>query len=329
MANVKVKSKLADKNESKEIIPVKIFKITDIPDVMDKKGWKIAAGFMRKWFNDPYYEMSKQEKLNKVDMHSINKQHIVDDLPFDWLYTASTRVSPIINNVVKNISEVREYNETLGKLKGVANQLSNGLIAMIGRLEHLGLVDRKSKAMKSAFLDYSEMPAIELDRTSQFNYFPIGDTLWEKATDELDDVYGALGSFIVKIAFLNLNITQDKTGFYRIEINELGLYVRDTYEFMNDGDDQPLGYWGWDNVVKPGIISELFESAKITENGKDYFRVTNGSFVQYREKCHKEGKSVTGDFFVYSTVKRIKVDITIHLNDIDIEEYVTRTNKRA
>ncbi|ELL7463519.1 hypothetical protein Q4J83_004083 [Salmonella enterica] len=71
---------------------------------------------------------------------------------------------------------------------------------MIGRLEHLGLVDRKSKAMKSAFLDYSEMPAIELDRTSQFNYFPIGDTLWEKATDELDDVYGALGSFIVKIA---------------------------------------------------------------------------------------------------------------------------------
>lgn len=105
--------------------------------------------------------------------------------------------------------------------------------------------------------------------------------------------------------------------------------MRDTYEFMNDGDDQPLGYWGWDNVVKPGIISELFESAKITEDGKDYFRVTNGSFVQYREKCHKEGKNVTGDFFVYSTVKRIKVDITIHLNDIDIEEYVTRTNKRA
>ncbi len=38
MVNVKVKSKLTDKNESKEIIPVKIFKITDIPDVMDKKG---------------------------------------------------------------------------------------------------------------------------------------------------------------------------------------------------------------------------------------------------------------------------------------------------
>ncbi|EIF6982992.1 hypothetical protein VY657_003703 [Salmonella enterica] len=61
---------------------------------------------------------------------------------------------------------------------------------MIGRLEHLGLVDRKSKAMKSAFLDYSEMPAIELDRTSQFNYFPIGDTLWEKATSGFYPAHG-------------------------------------------------------------------------------------------------------------------------------------------
>lgn len=49
MVNMKVKSKLTDKNKSKEIIQVKIFKITDVPDVMEKKGWEIAAGFMRKW----------------------------------------------------------------------------------------------------------------------------------------------------------------------------------------------------------------------------------------------------------------------------------------
>lgn len=53
---------------------------------------------------------------------------------------------------------------------------------------------------------------------------------------------------VVKIAFLNLSITQDNTGFYRIEINELGLYVRDTYEFINDGDDHRL-------VTGVGIIS--------------------------------------------------------------------------
>ena len=63
----------------------------------------------------------------------------------------------------------------------------------------------------------------------------------EKATDTLDDVYCALGAFIIKIAFTELNVTKDTDGFMRLEIKELGLYVRDTYEFMNDGGDQPLG----------------------------------------------------------------------------------------
>lgn len=57
-------------------------------------------------------------------------------------------------------------------------------------------------------------------------------------------MYGALGSFIIKIAFTDLTVTRDTDGFMRLEIKELGLYVRDTYEFMNDGDDQLLGYWG-------------------------------------------------------------------------------------
>ncbi|WP_234006087.1 DUF6402 family protein, partial [Cronobacter malonaticus] len=105
-----------------------------------------------------------------------------------------------------------------------------------------GLVDLKTHSIKNIALDYEALSAIELDRKSQFNYFSIGSTLWEKATDELDDVYGALGSFIVKIAFLNLIVSNDKDGFYRIEINQISLYVRDTYEFMNDGNDQPLGY---------------------------------------------------------------------------------------
>lgn len=37
MANVKIKSKLTNESESKQTVPVKIFKITDIPDVMEKK----------------------------------------------------------------------------------------------------------------------------------------------------------------------------------------------------------------------------------------------------------------------------------------------------
>ncbi|ELY7390570.1 hypothetical protein SOJ80_000735 [Cronobacter universalis] len=329
MSEIKVISSLTEQEDNQQKVPVRLFKITDIPEVMENMGWVVAARFMRKWFYDPFYEMTMEEKLNKVDMALIDECHIVDDISFEWLCTASERVSPVIDDVLESISIVREFNDTLGKIEGGVKQLSNGLIAMINCLYKQGLVDLKTYSIKNIALDYEELSAIELDRKSQFNYFSIGSTLWEKATDELDDVYGALGSFIVKIAFLNLIVSSDNDGFYRIEINQIGLYVRDTYEFMNDGNDQPLGYWGWHGVIKPGLINELFESEVVSKNGNDYYRVTNNSFVEYRQKCKKESNMKTGDFFVYSTVKKIPVDVIVHISKLDLLEYQSRSDKVA
>ena len=317
MVDMKVKSKLTDQDENKETIPVKIFKITDIPDVMEKKGWKIAARFMRKWFNDSFYEMTQKEKLNKIDISTIEKQHILDDLEFEWLLTSSSRIKPIYDNFVLKVSNVIEYDDFLGRKKQITNQLSNGLCYILNRLEKSGFL--VNNELKNCYVNYDNMSAIELDKTSQFNFIKIGSTLWEKATDSLDDVYGALGSFIIKVAFTNLNVTRVQSGFMKLEIRELGLYVRDTYEFMNDGDDQPLGYWGECGVIKPGVISELMKKEFIDEDGCRYFRITNSSFVKYREKYKNTNK--TGDFFVYSTVKKIPANIIIHLNKIDMEEY--------
>lgn len=196
--------------------------------------------------------------------------------------------------------------------------MSNGLCYIINRLDELGLFINHE--IKNCYLNYANLSAIELDKTSQFNFIKIGSTLWEKATDTLDDVYGALGSFIIKVAFTDLNVTRDTDGFMRLEIKELGLYVRDTYEFMNDGDDQALGYWGENGVIKPEVISELLKKEYIDEGDSRYFRVTNPSFVSYREKYKDENK--TGDFFVYSTVKKIPTNIIIHLNKVDMEEYI-------
>lgn len=318
METVKIKSKLTSQNENKQTVPVRIFKITDIPDVMERKGWTVSARFMRKWFYDPFYEMTPKEKQNKVDMNTVDKNHIIEDLDFDWLLTSSLRIKPIYDTFVKQVSSVIEYNDYLGRKKQISQQLSNGLCYIINRLDESGLFI--SNEIKDCYLNYGNLSAIELDKTSQFNFIKIGSTLWEKTTDTLDDVYGALGSFIIKIAFTDLNVTRDTDGFMRLEIKELGLYVRDTYEFMNDGDDQPLGYWGENGVIKPGVISELLQKEYIDDDDRRYFRVTNSSFVRYREKYKNENK--TGDFFVYSTVKKIPTNIIIHLNKIDMEEYI-------
>nr|WP_308726521.1 DUF6402 family protein [Cronobacter sakazakii] len=112
-------------------------------------------------------------------------------------------------------------------------------------------------------------------------------------------------------------------------MNQVGLYVGDYYEFINDRDDQPLGYWGWHGVIKPSLINELFESKVVSKNGNYYYRVTNNSFIEYREKCKKENNIKTGDFFVYSTVKKIPVDVIIHISKLDLLEYQARSAKVA
>lgn len=115
METVKIKSKLTSQNENKQTVPVRIFKITDIPDVMERKGWTVSARFMRKWFYDPFYEMTPKEKQNKVDMNTVDKNHIIEDLDFDWLLTSSLRIKPIYDTFVKQVSSVIEYNDYLGR----------------------------------------------------------------------------------------------------------------------------------------------------------------------------------------------------------------------
>lgn len=325
MASLKVSSELSLKEEGKDVESQNVshpaFKIKNIPDVMDKLGWEVAAKFMRKWFDDPYYEMSLNEKLNRVDMGTINGSHIVDDVSFNGWLMENSRVRKIVNEQISEVKEVFYYNGFLGKVKGRwdLSVLSPGLTEILSKLDGLGFVDHKNNKLKVGGMNFSNISAIELDKKTQFNYVKIGNTFWEKATDDLDDVYGALGAFIVKFAITNFNVYLDHQGFTHLRINELGLYIRDTYEFMNDGDDQPLGYWGWDGVLKPGLVDYYMSPEKIESDGKVYYRVTNGSFVQYRNKM--KGSELTGDFFVYSNVKKEDVDITIPIEVSDIMEY--------
>ena len=213
----------------------------------------------------------------------------------------------------------------LGRTKGFLDQLSHGLLSILSRIDKAGYIS--DGIIKDCYLDYTGYSAIRLDKTSQFNFKSIGNTLWEKIFDDLDDVYGALGAFIIKVAFTELKVVKDDNGFFKLQIFELGFYVRDTYEFMNDGHDQPLGYWGFKGVIKPGPVTEYKKEAYIDKDGERYYRVSNSSFVDYRKKQKSYNK--TGDFFVYSKVKRVQVDIVIHLNKNDVQEYMYWKEKHA
>ncbi|EME1959829.1 hypothetical protein VWV83_004042, partial [Cronobacter sakazakii] len=318
MDEMKVKSSLTEQEDNQQKVSVRLFKITDIPEVMEKMGWVVAAKFMRKWFNDPLYEMTMEEKIGDSAIKTIDKIHILSDLDFQWLLK-SERVAKIFNQNLLSVTFVREYHNFLGKKTIGLKTLSNGLNVIISRIEQNGYFDRINYKFYECNIDFTSLPAMDLDFKGQFNFVRIGSTLWEKGTDELDDVYGALGSFIIKVAFTKLRVEKAEFGQFVIVIDELGWYVRDTYDFINDESDQLLGYWGWAGVKRPNLIDWFKEPLSIESGGERYYQVTNNSFLEYRNKIGRNKKPPeAGDFYVYSTIKRTPVSIKIHLDDKNI-----------
>ncbi len=72
-------------------------------------------------------------------------------------------------------------------------------------------------------------PARILDETCQVNYAVFG-----RWSDPLDDFYGAMGEAQIKLAVSGMVIARGPVHA-RIEIDELGFYLRDSYDF-NDGN---------------------------------------------------------------------------------------------
>ncbi|WP_373386821.1 DUF6402 family protein [Pseudomonas alcaligenes] len=299
--------------------PVETFKITDIPTVMDGLGWSQGARLMRKWFNNPAYEMPAAVKVGNVSPSTLSGQQLLTDLPFEWLFSSSRRIQDRVESLVSDLQEVREFNGLIGRTKSPLTQLSNGLVVFMNRLKRIGHLDENSCTLHNASEDFSGLSAIQLEETSQFNLIRIGATLWEKATDDLDDVYGALGSFVIKVAATKFRTYASDHGFPAIEIEEIGLYVRDTYDFLNIDGDQLLGYWNRPGVIRPGPIEAISSPEHIDRSGSRYFKVTNGAFNKYRQLKNKGG-----DFLVFSTVKLYPVSISVHLSKPDFKEFTNR-----
>ncbi|UAJ09879.1 DUF6402 family protein [Glacieibacterium megasporae] len=139
-----------------------------------------------------------------------------------------------------------------------------------------------------------------IEATCQMNLDPVPSGVW----DPLDDFYAAIGEGSVKLAVTGM-VTPQADGKYRLAIDEVGTYLRDTYDFIGS---QPLGFWS-----RYGVQKVLFSpigipiDPKTADNDGDWSRgnfyyVSNGSFNEYRQMFGK-GR----DFFVHSDVERKKL----------------------
>ena len=95
-------------NTEGKTVQVCQFKLTDIPDVMKNLNWRQAERFMRRWFSAPPYEIPIEYKKGTKSASELSASHVLSDLPFDWLRTASSRVEPKIDALVQQLTIVNE-----------------------------------------------------------------------------------------------------------------------------------------------------------------------------------------------------------------------------
>lgn len=108
--------------------------------------------------------------------------------------------------------------------------------------------------------------------------------------DPIDDMLGALGRFTFQVA-VSADVKVKSYGYCAI-VDEVGVFIRDQYEFSGI---QPLGYWNPNTnyVGKNPYKGSLIE---------------NGTFQIYRNNT-----GLGGDFYIYSDVKRTKLDKPIKI----------------
>lgn len=278
-------------------VKVRVFRLTDIPDVMDNKlKWPIAARLMRHWFDAPAWTMPDAIKTGETPLADVPLTHIDESIiKLDWLLQFS-RFQQEYERLLNGGWNTEKGRLLLAKrLKAVRPLRSTGTCWQFGNLTQ---------------------PARLIHAYNQVNLSIVR----SDPEGALDEYYGAIGDGQVNIAVAGT--VTDNGNKLIILIDQVALYFRDTYDF-NDASgvsglvSQPLGYWGFGGVrgefgLKPDIE---IDNRYVDPGDGDvdrYFAVQNNDFQRYREKYARGG-----DFLIFSDVKRyqltapVKVEINL------------------
>ncbi|MFK3772938.1 DUF6402 family protein [Pseudomonas sp. NPDC089406] len=296
MANETAQSNLSPSNNKQgSVVQSRQFKITDIPDAMDKMGWPVSAKLMRHWFKGRPWDTPDGGMDHDV------KKHIAF-APDEFIEESIVKMSWVMN-----YARAREKMAVLEANWNNANaqiEITAAILKFVdGKPPGSYPIKFNGLASKAERFPYFNSRSVEFNQT--------GD-------DDLNDLRGALANFNLRvIAEGNVAVLTDSIIF---TASTLGFYVEDSYDFVDDTFwSQPLGFWNFDGIA-PSIAS-----AMATNNGIDqmssasamysmsgnpqaearyreiqearYFLITNGSFAKYR-KIQKKG----GDFRVFSDI---------------------------
>lgn len=282
---------------------VPLFKLTDIPTVMRKKGWHMAAYLNEKWLNDESLEMNAAEK----GRWAIVRPSLI-------LYKPS-----IFNH--QWLKNFKRYNDALDDIKtNITSKASRRLV-----LKYL----KRDGAFKSSNLkglsfssesNYRDLKTInsgnvnELKKLQTFHEnwqcqeLPIDDGLndqldtYIRSGFKVDDLWSTFGSFAIYACIGDYKVIPQRNNYFMIYIESIVCYAIDSYEFITPPDDY-LGHWSRDefdfNLIFKKNINNL-NSHRHSRTGEFrgsfnpnnlLYPVYNSHYQEYRKK-YKKGRDM-------------------------------------
>jgi len=293
MEDARTKPNRMNSQSEVELQPIRI---SYIPKVMRKIGWKKSAQMMDRWLNSPGWKCPDTWKEGSELPQGlyIPDQHCDDSIiTMTWLMQYPSAVSSMRTLMAKACSPAA-MKITAHRLKALGWSGSGAYT-----FSRRNLIGRPS------------MSARELEQKYQNNFELVGGNFVTHMFDTLDDIYGALGTYSLKVAVIGTAF-QHTDGKRYLEAQWAGIYVKDFYDFNNNGAwDQPLGYW-----TDEGILRRADSAISTIAGQKIYFKkrirkvsaVHNSDFLKYREATGKGG-----DFVVFSDVNWEKISGTYEL----------------
>lgn len=261
------------------------FTLRDIPATMRLRKMDVGAAMMDRWFNGDAWSMTIPQKKGDIPITAITGDKIETKLATMKWALQFGRVISAHHHLLNSWANPPHLEKSTDRLQ---SQFAAWL-----------RTHPEDRARSFRFGDLGAA-VVTIETTCQVNREIVQSSL----LDPLDDFYAAIGDGLIKLAVTGMVEPQDG-GEYKITIDEVGTYLRDTYDFIGD---QPLGFWS-----RYGVEKFLFPPLRIPLDPKTanndgewdrgtYYYVNNGSFREYREMTGKGG-----DFFIHSDVKRQKL----------------------
>jgi Family of unknown function (DUF6402) len=226
------------------------FSITSIPAIMRKQGWLNGAKFLERWFAGA---PATAPAYGPPDTQTIRMS--------TWVLSY-----PRARAVYDQLMRERIWMNAAAQKEIAAMLRKKGLLALVPQCRPFGNLAAPVYTLDNDYINYRIVS------------FTLGD---------LDDLSAALGNFSFRVVVAG-TITPDlKTHKCSIMISEVGVYVRDSFDFNGS---QFLGFWD-DKDMTVSMINPLAGTS-----------VSNDDFRSWRTKNHKGG-----DFLVYSDLLKTRL----------------------